>query len=122
LGIFLKNPLEIATDSAGKVAGKRTWRTGSPLRFNGSRVRVARVSHTYGSRARRKPLLGPPDFNSGHRTRRIGPPEGSGSAHGSTNRPSFLSRVWRVVGHRLLRPAVNLRLWLCRRRPSTTHR
>jgi hypothetical protein len=27
-----------------------------------------------------------------------GPPEGSGSAHGSTNRPGSLSRIWRVAG------------------------
>jgi hypothetical protein len=40
-----------------------------------------------------EPLLGPPDFNSGRRTWRIGPSEGSGLAHGSTNRPGFLSRV-----------------------------
>jgi hypothetical protein len=38
LGIFLKNPPEIVTVSAGKIVGKHTWRIGSPHGFSGSRV------------------------------------------------------------------------------------
>jgi hypothetical protein len=70
LGIFLKNPPEIVTVSAGKIVGKHTWRIGSPHGFSGSRVTGLGYTNFAHMRVttRRKPLLGPSDFSSGRRS------------------------------------------------------